>query len=56
MSKVMKSFIYRGCLNPVTSIQYRSHKCNPELLDKSRYLADMMSLDKDADAAVEARI
>ena len=27
MYKVMRSFIYRGCLNPVITNQYRSYKC-----------------------------
>jgi len=43
--------------------QYRSHKCidigasaNLELVDKFSYLGDMLSVDGDADAAVEARI
>ena len=49
MSKVAKSFICRGCLNPVTSAKL-------ELLDKFCYLGDMLSVDGDADAAVEARI
>jgi len=32
MSKVMKSFICKGCLNPVTSTGRTS--ANPELMDK----------------------
>jgi len=58
--KVMKSFICRDCLNPVTS---RGHTCvdigastNLESVDKFCYLGDMMSVDGDADAAVQARI
>jgi len=60
MSKVANSFICRGCLNPVTSAGRRSvdigasAKC--ELVDKFCYLGDMLSVDGDADAAVEARI
>jgi len=49
MSKVLKSFICRGCLNPLTST-------NLELVDKFCYLGDMLSVDGDADAAMEARI
>jgi len=37
--------------------QYRSYKCaNLEVVDKCCYLDDMLSVDGDADAAVEARI
>jgi len=49
MSKVMKSFICRGCLNPVTS-------ANLELVDKFCYLADMLSVEEDADVAMQSRI
>ena len=38
-----------GCLNPVNSAKL-------ELVDKFCYLRDMLSVDGDADAAVEARI
>ena len=60
MSKVAKSFICRGCLNPVTSAVRTSvdigASAKLELVDKFCYLGDMLSLDGDADAAVEARI
>ena len=60
MSKVAKSFICRGCLNPVTSAVRTSvdigASAELELLDKFCYLGDMLSVDGDADAAVEARI
>jgi len=62
MYKVMKSFICRGFFE--SGNQYRSHKCrywigssaNLEVVDKFCYLGDMLSVDGDADAAVEARI
>ena len=45
MSKVMKSFICRGCLNPVTSTGHTSvdidASANLELVDKFCYLGDM---------------
>ena len=60
MSKMAKSFICRGCLNPVTSAGRTSVDIGAsakfELMDKFCYLGDMLSLDGDADAAVEARI
>jgi len=60
MSKVMKSFICRGCLNPVTSSGRTSIDTDPsanlELVDKFGCLGVMLSVDGDADAAVEARI
>jgi len=56
----MKSFISRGCLNPVTSSGRSSvdigASAKLELVDKICYLGDMLSVDGDADAAVEARI
>jgi len=60
VSKVMKSFICRGCVNPVTSIGRTSvHtgviSANLELIYKFCYLGYMSSVDRDADAAVEAR-
>ena len=60
MSKVAKSFIFRGCLNPVncagrTSVDIGA-SAKLELVDKFCYLGDMLSVDGDADAAVEARI
>ena len=60
MSKVAKSFICRGCLNPVTSAVRTSvdieANAKLELVDKFCYLGDILSVDGDADAAVEARI
>ena len=58
--KVMRSFICRGCLNPVISTGHRSvdigASANLEVEDKFCYLGDMLSVDGDADSAVEARI
>jgi len=60
MYKVMKSFICIGCMNPVTSTGHTSVdigvSTNLELVNKFCYLGDMLSVDGDADAAVEARI
>ena len=60
MSKVAKSFICRGCLNPVTSAGRTSvdigASAKLELVDKFCYLGDMLSVDGDAQSAVEARI
>jgi len=60
MSKVMKSFICRCCLNPVTSTGHTSVNIgasgNLELMDKFCYFGEMLSVDGDTDAAVEARI
>ena len=60
MSKVAKSFICRGCLNPVTSAGRTSvdigASAKLELVDKFSYLGHMLSVDGDADVAVEARI
>ena len=60
MSKVAKSFICTGCLNPVTSAGRTSvdigASAKLELVDKFCYLGNMLSVDGDADAAVEARI
>jgi len=60
MYKVMKTFICRGCVIPVTgtgctSVDIRVN-ANLVLVDKFCYLGDMMSMDGDADAAVENRI
>jgi len=56
----MRSFIFRGCSNPVTSTGHTSvdigASTNLEVVDKFCCLADMLSVDGDADAAVEARI
>ena len=58
--KLAKSFICNGCLNPVTSAGRTSvdigASAKLELVDKFCYLGDMLSVDGDADAAVEARI
>ena len=60
MSKVAKSFICSGCLNSVTSAGRTSvdvgASAKLELVDKFCYLGDMLSVDGDADAAVQARI
>jgi len=60
MYKVMKSFICRDCLNPVTSTGHTSvdigASANLELMDKFCYLGDMLSVAGDADAAVKARV
>jgi len=60
MSKVMKSFVCRGCMNPVTSTGRTSidigASANLELVDNFCYLGDLLNVDGDADAAVEARI
>ena len=59
MWKVMKSFIFRG-LNPVTSAGCTSldvgASAKLEFVDTFCYVGDMLSVDGDADAAVEARI
>ena len=60
MSKVMKSFICRGCLNPVMNAGCTcvdiGVSANLELVDKFCYLGDILIVDGDADAAVETRI
>ena len=60
MSKVAKSFICSGCFNLVTSAGRTNvdigARTKFELVDKFRYLNDMLSVDGDADAVVEARI
>jgi len=60
MYKVMKSFICRGCSNPVISTGRFSvdigASANLEVVDKFCYLGDMLSVDGDNDAAVKARI
>ena len=59
---VMRSFICRGCSNPVISTGHTSvdvdigASANLEVVDKFCYLGDMLSVDEGADAAVEARI
>jgi len=60
MYKVMRSFICRGCSNSVISTGHTSAdigvSANLEVMDKFCYLGDMLNVDGDADAAVEARI
>jgi len=60
MFKVMKTFIWRGCVIPVTGTGCTSVdigvNANLELMDKFCYLGDMLSVDGVADAAVENRI
>ena len=60
MYKVMKSFICRGCMNPVTGTGRTSvdigGDANLELVDKFCYLDDMLSVGGDADVDVETRI
>jgi len=57
MLKVMKSFICRSCLNPVTSAGCTNvdigASANLELVDNFCYLGDMLSVVGDAHAAVE---
>jgi len=58
--KVMRSFICRGCSNLVISTGHTGvdigASANLEVVDKFCYLGDMLSVDGDADAPVEARI
>jgi len=60
MYKVKKTFTCRGCVNPVTGTGCTSvdigANANLELVVKFCYLGDMLSVDGDADAAVENRI
>jgi len=60
MYKVMKTFVCRGCMNPVTGTVRISVdigvNANTVLVDKFCYLGDMYSVDIDADTAVETRI
>jgi len=60
MFQMMKSFICRGCLNSATITGHTSVdigvSANLELVDKFCYLGDMLSVDGDADAALENRI
>jgi len=54
------SFVCRGCVNPVAGTGRRCVRvgvnANLELVDKFCYLGDTLSVDGDADAAVENRI
>ena len=60
MVKVIKSFTCKGYLNPVTSTGRTSvdicASANLELVDTICYLGDTLSVEGDADAAVEARV
>jgi len=60
MYKVMKTFVCRGCMTPVTGTGCTSVdigvNANLELVDKFCYVADMLSVNGVADAAVENRI
>jgi len=60
MYKVMRSFVSRGCSNPVISTGHTivdiGASANLEVVDMFCYLGDMLSVDGDADATVEARI
>jgi len=60
MYKVMKSFICRRCLNPVTStgraIVDIGASINLLLVDKFSYLGDILNVAGDADAVVEPRV
>ena len=53
MYKVMKLFICRGCVNPVTGTGCTSvdigGDANLELVDNFCYLGDMLSVDGDAE-------
>jgi len=60
MYKVMKTFVCKSYVNTVpgtgcTSVDIGVNT-NLELVDKFCYLGDMLSVDGDADAAVESRI
>ena len=60
MCEVKKSFICRGCLNPVTSTGRTSidigTSSNLELMDKFCCLGDMFSMTGDADTAVASEL
>jgi len=60
MYKVMKTFVCRGCMNPVTSTRCTSVNigvnANLELADKFCYFGDMLSVDGDADAILDTGI
>jgi len=56
---IMKLFICRGCVNPVTGTGHTSVdigvSANLELVDKFCYLGDMLNAYQDSDAVVMAR-
>jgi len=60
MNQVMMTLLCRGCVNLVTGTGRTSvdigGDANLELVDKFCYLGDMLSVEGDADAAVETRI
>jgi len=60
VENVRSQCICRGCSNPVISTGHTSvdigASANLEVVDKFCYLGDMLNVDGDADAAVEARI
>ena len=60
MYKLMKSFLCRGCVNPVTGTGCTSvdvgDNANLKSVDKFCYSGDTLSVDGDADAALEIRI
>jgi len=60
MYKVMKSLVCRSCMNPLTGTGRTSVdigvNANLEVVEKFCYLGDMLSVDRDADAAVDTRI
>jgi len=60
MYKVIKTFACRGCVNPVTGTGCTSvdicDNANLERVDKFCYLGNMLSVDRDVNAAVETRI
>ena len=53
---MMTSFTCRGCLNPVISTGRSSVDTGASANLEFCYLGDLLSMDGDADAAVEARI
>jgi len=60
MYKVMKSFICRDCSNPIISTGRScvdiGTSANLEVVDTFCYLGHMLSVEGDADTAVETRI
>jgi len=60
MYKVVKTFVCRGCMNPVTGTGCTSVdvgvNANLESVDKFYYLGDMLTVDGNDDACVETGI
>jgi len=60
MIKLSKSFVCRGCSDQRASVDRTSMDVGDgaslELVDMFCYLGDMLSVDGDADAAVQARV